>query len=749
MNILDRITEYRKLLMPEPGKYRIISSFAGTTMEAKGMVNPMFRPFETVKEVAHRNTNVSSAFDMYTDSLMDYPTIIQYKVAADEWEPYNKLISVHVPLCPFNCWHCYNDKKLYFSKDRVENWTAVPAEYIVDEFLKQHRQDWEHTNKSKRNESNILRITGGEPFLVPELILHSLDQLKSRRGEFKRAPFLWTETDLWPFISENNKHFKELREILPRLAEHDNLAVHPCVHGITDDKLSSTTGQPDVKLEYLLEGIKILLKNKIDIYPTFGSNVNPPEAIEDLFKQLYDINEYLPLRFALVRYDLRYPEIEDRLKEEKSRNPNLYSSYTSLRIWNTLLMKHYGVGYGVIPRHIVPLYDKNQTLIKPTQNFVVSDEYKPKHKFAEDDLIYVFKSSSRDDYHRELLDMLALPKGHIYKLEYDVKWMQDDLWQHMKMRPNLYQDRQAILIYADDRARHERFVPLRKIKVTQIEVLGSVVVFYLELGDFLYRRKIKSQDERTLRDDLEALFGKQTLPGTPLNKFILTGEDVATLKLLEHGSTVSDWREAIEFLHNEQCQAFQESLFFYIPKDEMEGLSQQPANKIETVYRCESGKRFSFNVYYSLPNYEAFRTDTDRRTIHFETSSDVIKALVPNEFVLSKYGSERLSFSSELLTLNAEKCTIFFKSLKRPFEAPAPQLTIEVKDIKGKAAHTNALGNALTGLAGAIIGLMGGAFLIIKEGTTALSQWHIFVVLLGVFSLLYLGGWCTAKYRKS
>lgn len=740
MSIINRIGEYRKLLIPETDKYRIISSFAGTTMEAKGMVNPMFRPFETVKEVAHRNTNVNSAFDMYTDSLMDYPTIIRYKLAADEWEPYNKLISVHVPLCPFNCWHCYNDKKLYFSKDRVENWPAVSPEYIVDEFLKQHTQDWEHTNKSKRNESNILRITGGEPFLVPELILHCLDQLKSRRGEFKRAPFLWTETDLWPFIFEKNKHFKELREILPRLAEHDNLAVHPCIHGITDDKLSSTTGQLDIKVEHLLEGLEILLKNKIDIYPTFGSNVNPPEAIEEFFRKLYDTNKYLPLRFALVRYDLRYPEIEDRLKEEKSRNPKLYSSYTSLRVWNTLLMKHYGVGYGIIPRHLVPLYE-DQTLIKPAPNLMVSDEYKPKYKLAKDDLIYIFKSSYRDDYHRELLDMLALPKGHIYKLEYDAKWMQDDLWQHMKMRPNLYEDRQAILVYADDRARHEKFVPLRKIKVTQIEVLGSVVVFYLELGDFLYRREIKSQDERSLRGDLEALFGKYTLPGTQMNKLILMGEDVATLQLLEHGSAVSDWREAIEFLHNEQCQAFQESLFFYIPKDEMEGLSQQPVNKIETVYRCESGKRFSFNVYYSLPNYEAFRTDTDRRTIHFETSSDVIKALVPNEFVLSKYGSERLSFSSELLTLNAEKCTIFFKSLKRPFEAPAPQLTIEVKDIKRKATHTYALGAAFTGLAGAIVAIGGWA--------TNLYQWAIVAILLGAFGFWYLGGWCAAKFRKT
>ena len=218
MSILERIEEYRKLLISEtePKEYRIIDSFAGTTMEAKGMVNPMFRPFETVKESVHRNTNISLGFDMYTDSLMDYPTIIQYKLAVEEWEPYNKLISVHVPLCPFNCWHCYNDKKLYFSKEkeRVEKLPFKLAEYIVDEFLKQHKQDWERRHESKRSESNVLRITGGEPFLIPELILDCLENLKLKRDKFQRATFLWTETDLWPLVSEGSRHFKGLEEIL-------------------------------------------------------------------------------------------------------------------------------------------------------------------------------------------------------------------------------------------------------------------------------------------------------------------------------------------------------------------------------------------------------------------------------------------------------------------------------------------------------------------------------------------------------
>lgn len=742
MSFLKRLQDYRKLLIQEtePKKYRVINSFAGTTMEAKGMVNPMFRPFETVKETEYRNTNVNPGFDMRSNSLMDYPTIIKHKLGAEEWEPYNKLTSVHVPFCPFNCWHCYNDKEVCFSKedDQVKRLPFVLAWDIVDQFIKQHKQDWERWHESKRNESNVLRITGGEPFLIPELILDCLNHLETRKEEFRQAPFLWTETDLWPFVSQDGKYFKELREVLPQLAKFKNLAVHPCLHGITDDSVASTTGERDLKLEQLLEGIQILLDSELDIYPTFGSNVNPPEAIQDVFRELYRKNKYLPLRFALVRYDLRYSEIEDRLKEEASRNPNLFSSYTSLRIWNTLLMKHYGFGYGIIPRHLVSLYDR-ENFIMPAPDFIPFAEYKPKYESDSHDLVYIFKSSYRDDYHRELLDILALPKGHTYKLEYDVKWIQDDLWQHMKMRPNEYLDRSAVLIYADERSRYERFIPLRKMKVKKIEVQGSVVVLYVQLDDFLYRPPVKPYTVKTLRHDLEILFGKHTLPGTRLNKLILIGENVSVLRELQCGSDVSDWRETIDVLQEEQCQAFKDNLFFYIRKEEMEGLSQLPTSEIETVYRCNA-KRFSLKVHYYIPNYQVLGTDAARRTIHFETSSDVIKVLVPNDLVLSKYGSEYLSFSSELSAHGAEKCTIFFQGVKEPFKAPAPKLTIDVEDVRRKASQTFAFGTAFMGLAGGLLGSIGAM-------AAGLNPWHIVPIGAGIFGLFYLGGWLRAKYR--
>jgi hypothetical protein len=116
MSVSEKIRELRSQIFCEPEegkrKYKLVSSFAGTTAESESIISPFFRRFQPVKKERCRRTNIESGFDFYIDSLMDYPSIIQSKIGG-EWTSYNMLIAVHVPTCPYNCWHCYNDKKLH------------------------------------------------------------------------------------------------------------------------------------------------------------------------------------------------------------------------------------------------------------------------------------------------------------------------------------------------------------------------------------------------------------------------------------------------------------------------------------------------------------------------------------------------------------------------------------------------------------------------------------------------------------
>jgi len=134
--------------------------------------------------------------------------------------------------------------------------------------------------------------------------------------------------------------------------------------------------------------------------------------------------------------------------------------------------------------------------------------------------------------------------------------------------------------------------------------------------------------------------------------------------------------------------------------------------------------------------------DVPRRTIHFETTSEVIKALVPTNFVLSKYGSEHLTFATEPLMNNTEKFTLFFQSTKEPFMAPAPRFTVEIKSIGGEIRTMRGLGTACIGFTGALIGS-------IPSWVGSVSNRDLILTLFGAFVLFFLGGFLIAKYTKS
>ena len=711
-------------------EYKLVSSFAGTTAEAQGerVVSRFLRRFQPVKEERRRRTNVALGFDAHADSLLDYPSIIQHKIGG-EWPQYNMLISVHVPACAYRCWHCYNDKMLH-SPDNAD-W--ISAEQLVDEFVKQREHD---SHRQAEYPSNVLRITGGEPFLVPELILECLWELK-RRGLHEHV-FVWTETGLYPFIPEGSPSFVEgltirtggqERKVLEELArqEHTNLAVHPCLHGADSDSIRQITGRDDIGIEQLLLALGSLLKSGIDIYPTLGSNVSPSASIPGLFSRLYDMDRNLALRFALVEYDMDYREIQTRLSEEQPSRPcRLYSKFTNLRIWDDLLMRHYGVGYGVLPRHLIQIGEGAAKVVRARESFRPKESDQPGNE-----LLYVFKSSYREDYHRELLDILALPTGHIYELEYDKQWVQDDLWHHMTIRPDDYLDKPALLLYVDLDSPDMQIIPLRRLKIRHVEVQGRVLLLTLELTGFAPPPSDSPDSLKGLRRKLERLFGTHTMSGTSLDKLVQLAEEAHELRELQEASSLSAWREVVDQLHRNRCIKFDKSLFYRI-EIEAAKAAQPNAQRPRTVYEVSGGQRFSIRVDYYLPNYDEFPTaDVEARTVSYESSSEIVEAVMSTQLVLSKYGSDTLVFATKVLP-DTRICAIHFRSPRTPFAAPLLDIPICVRGAGKRIGAARAGGAASFGLGSA----MTGAFFSLLS--LNIVEWWIVGPGLG---LIALGAW--------
>lgn len=356
-------------------EYLIISDFGSSSVTSEaGFINPYFRIFIPAKSYKGRKLNsvYGGEFNPFKDTLMDYPTIVQYKlgkVGIVDWVNYNRLISLHISRCPLNCWYCYIEeclksncnvctakeycnKGMEVKKGIKEDWFS--AQKIIDGFIKQRNLD-----KERGLFSNILRISGGEPFLAPQLLLEILEELKSR--QLHNEVFLWTETNLIPLILQDDEAIVS-DELLKQLATHHNFCVHPCFHGLNEDNFKEITGQEIDNFSLLIDAFKRLINSGIDIYPTFGSNMSSVEDVENFYYKISDIDKLLPLRFCLIEYDLDYQPIEWRRKNIKNfakKHEKVYDRFQVIKKWDELLQKNVRYKYGDIPRHLVPIEGEN------------------------------------------------------------------------------------------------------------------------------------------------------------------------------------------------------------------------------------------------------------------------------------------------------------------------------------------------------------------------------------------------------
>jgi sulfatase maturation enzyme AslB (radical SAM superfamily) len=84
-------------------------AFANLTGERMSdVVSDTFRIFTPHKPEKHRidNGKDGQSFDMFANTVFDYPSIIQNKLGGS-WEAYNSLLFGQVAYCNFHCWYCY------------------------------------------------------------------------------------------------------------------------------------------------------------------------------------------------------------------------------------------------------------------------------------------------------------------------------------------------------------------------------------------------------------------------------------------------------------------------------------------------------------------------------------------------------------------------------------------------------------------------------------------------------------------
>lgn len=314
----------------ERGKYRFV-------VFESGKKHRLWKPAKGDKRKLGKS-------DLFSSRIYDDPNILQHKLGGS-FEEFNEVCTFEVSLCNQRCWYCFQeDKKIH----KTSNTEFLSPEQILDKFISLRKEE---------EELNSLRISGGEPGIYPDLWVKLLELAEERGLESEIG--IWSETNCTSGISEDGKSLMEEWSDgrLNQLGEYDNFYLHPCIHGITPQNFYDNTRADPSIFEEIFNTLEILIENGVDIYPTIAGNLSPPEALRGFFERIDDIHENLPLKFYLIKNDLKYKPTKKKIKDlrEKFGDPPMYDFEENTKIWNKILKEEKGRNYGEIPRYKVRL----------------------------------------------------------------------------------------------------------------------------------------------------------------------------------------------------------------------------------------------------------------------------------------------------------------------------------------------------------------------------------------------------------
>ena len=231
------------------------------------------------------------------------------------------MASVDVVGCVSRCFYCWVD---------WENEREFDAKFYSTR---------EIVNELSKLKGDIWRFTGGEPLIVPELVLEVATEI-NLRGLDK---VFWLETNLLPLIVYKN--FPE------QLSSYEKVAVHCSIKAADPESFEQVTGLRGEYYQQSLEALEALIDNGVQVFPSFVANAVRPDKISLLFHDLREIHPDLPLRF-MVRPILFYNPTSKRTRVLEAR---VYSFKTCLRIWDALISETYGIKYSSIKRWKIKL----------------------------------------------------------------------------------------------------------------------------------------------------------------------------------------------------------------------------------------------------------------------------------------------------------------------------------------------------------------------------------------------------------
>jgi len=231
----------------------------------------------------------------------------------------NATFTIQVKGCNLACWFCYVDDENKSACHDKGVW--VSAEEILTAFLVESRKFQRHPNPDER--VNIIRISGGEVSIVPEIILWLIEAVE--KWGLENHVYLWADTNLTTL----NTFWGNLsRQDVEKIAAFRNFGIVGCYKGIDPESYHDNTGaNPDTWMAQFLSH-RLLVDTGFDVYsylsPTiFFRNEGDEKHLEGRLRNFIMTMEHVVDPAAAGRlYPLEiksYSPMEGRLTPERQK----------------------------------------------------------------------------------------------------------------------------------------------------------------------------------------------------------------------------------------------------------------------------------------------------------------------------------------------------------------------------------------------------------------------------------------------
>lgn len=230
------------------------------------------KSIQEVKKLEYQNPAYSSA----------------YRLGGDP-RKFSKVFTIQLAGCDYDCNYCYVPKELNVANPKLGKYFS--AEEIISHFL--------IAQENSKEPMNIVRISGGNPTIVPEIIVDVYNEIKNRQLNV----YLWIDSNL-----STPKYLEDLGGEIKNILKQKNVGVVGCFKGVSKEDFAVIAGAEPQYYEEQFKTVKWFLDYKTDFYvylPALVYGNDLEEKIRIFIERLKGLNKNLPLRteiLAIINY---------------------------------------------------------------------------------------------------------------------------------------------------------------------------------------------------------------------------------------------------------------------------------------------------------------------------------------------------------------------------------------------------------------------------------------------------------------